>query len=154
METLDDLKKLVQVIVAEASVISERYTNESDTPVNYACIFSQSESEYENLLSLARQLGAVVQETAMGPVFHIASISTEAGDVRLLKIRRPDANRPQRGDVDFTLPDYQKFKEAHLGQPGFSLIERKDMEMIELIDPASDVLVYYSHPPLAEVLKL
>jgi hypothetical protein len=154
MVTLDDLKNLVQEIVAESRALSDKHTSERNLPVNYVCIFSQSESEYKELLSLARQLGTVAQETAMGPVFHIAPISTGAGDLHLLKIRHPDPKRPQRGDADFTLPDYQKFKETHLHQPGFNLIERKDMEMIELADPAFNVLVYYSHPPLAEALGL
>ena len=116
---------------------------------------SHSEAEYEELISLVRRTGATVaQETAMGPVFQIASVSTEAGDLRLLKIRRPDPKRPERGDADFTLPDYQKFKTAYLSRSGFSLIERSDMEMIELVDPAFDVIAYYSYPPLGEVLKI
>jgi hypothetical protein len=152
--TLDSLKKLVQDIVAKARVLSEKHTSERNAPVNYACIFAQSEHEYEDLLSLARQLGTVADETATGPVFQITPLSTDAGELRMLKIRRPDVKRPERGDADFTVSDYKKFKEAYLRKPGFSLIERKNMEMMELIDPSFDVLAYYSHPTLAEVLNL
>ena len=152
--TLEDLKTIAQNIVAQACVLSNKHTSELNAPVNYACIFTQSDSEYEEMLSLARQLGNVADETAMGPVFSIVPFPTEAGELRLLKIRRPDPKRPERGDADFTVSDYFKFKEAHLTKPGFSLIERKNMEMIELIDPSFSVLAYYSHPTLAEVLKL
>jgi hypothetical protein len=152
--TLESLKKLVQEIVAKARVLSDKHTSERNVPVNYACVFAQSESEYEELLSLARQMGTVAEETATGPVFQITPLSTEAGELHLLKIRRRDAKRPERGDADFTVSDYKKFKEAYLKKPGFSLIERKNMEMMELIDPSFDVLAYYSHPPLAEVLNL
>ena len=152
--TLSDLTQFVQSLITSARALSDKHTTERNLPVNYVCIFSQSESEYEALLLLARQLGVSAQETAMGPVFHITPIATEAGDVRLLKIRRPDPKRPERGDVDFTLPDYAKFKATYLGKPGFNLIVRTNMEMIELIDPSFDVLVYWSHPPLAQMLKI
>jgi hypothetical protein len=152
--TLNDLQVIAQSIVAQARVLSDKHTSERNAPVNYACIFTQSDSEYEEMLSLVRQLGNVAEETAMGPVFSITPIPTEAGELHLLKIRRPDPKRPERGDADFTVSDYLTFKQAHLTKPGFSLIERKNMEMIELIDPSFAVLAYYSHPPLAEVLKL
>lgn len=151
--TIDDLKKMTQDIVSQARLLSTKHTTEGDAPVNYACIFCQSQPEYEELLSLARTLGTVVEETAAGPVLQIPPLATEAGELRLLKIRRPDPKRPERGDADFTVPDYQAFKNAYLSKPGFGLIERKDMEMMELIDPTFNVLAYYSHPILAEVLK-
>ena len=72
----------------------------------------------------------------------------------MLKIRRPDPKRPERGDADFTVSDYQTFKKTQLGKPGFGLIERTNMEMLELVDPDFDVLAYYSHPTLAEVLGI
>ena len=153
--TPEHIKQFVQSLVASACVLSDKHTTERGLPVNYVCIFSHTESEYETLLALMYQMEArVAQETAMGPVFHVAPISTVVCDVNLLKIRRPDPKRPQRGDVDFTLPDYQKFKETHLGKPGFDCTVRPNMEMIELADPVFDVLVYYSHPPLSEVLLL
>ena len=152
--TLGELKKLTQEIVSEARRLSAAHTNEGDAPVNYACIFAQSQAEYENMVVLAGQLGTVVEGTPMGPVFHITPLPTDAGMLRLLKIRHPDPKRPERGDADFTVSDYQTFKRTYLGKPGFGLIERKHMEMIELFDPSFNVLAYYSHPPLADVLKI
>lgn len=152
--TTDELKALIREIVAEARQLSAAHTDQPDAPVNYACIFAQSPAEYEELVSVARQLGPVADDTATGPVFHIAPLSTDAGTLRLLKIRRPDPKRPERADADFTVADYDTFKKTHLGKPGFGLIQRKHMEMLELIDPSFNVLAYYSHPTLAEVLKL
>jgi len=106
------------------------------------------------MVEVAHQLGSVVQETPTGPVFQIKPISTVAGALRLLKIRRPDPKRPERGDADFTVTNYDSFKNKYLGKPGFSLIKRTNMEMIELIDPSYDVIAYYSYPTLADVLKL
>lgn len=152
--TPEELKALVQKIVAEARRLNATHTDEPDAPVNYACIFAQSQAEYEEMVNVARQLGPVADDTATGPVFHIAPLSTDAGTLRLLKIRRPDPKRPERGDADFTVADYDAFKKRHLSKPGFGLIQRKHMEMLELIDPSFNVLSYYSHPTLAEVLKL
>jgi len=151
---IDELKTLVRDIVADALRLSAAHTSEQKAPVNYACVFTHSTAEYEEMVKVARQLGPVAQETPTGPVFHIAPLSTAAGTLRLLKIRRPDPKRPERGDADFTVADYDSFKNTHLGKPGFSLIKRTNMEMIELIDPSYDVIAYYSHPALADVLKL
>ena len=148
----EELKKLVQKIVADSLLLSSAHTSEQKAPVNYACIFAHSAQEYEEMVEAARQLGTIAQETPTGPVFHISLLSTVAGDLPLLKIRRPDQKRPERGDADFTVSDYDSFKNAYLGKPGFSLIKRTNMEMIELLDQSYDVIAYYSHPTLAELV--
>lgn len=150
---IEDLKNIVKNIVVQADELKRTLINES-APVNYACIFCQNDDEYASFLNIAKQLGTVVQETKAGPVFHIEPIQTVAGDLRLLKIRKPDPNRPERGDADFTLSDYTSFKSAHLGNSGFKLIERDDFEMIEYTFPNTDVLIYFSNPTLAEVLGI
>ena len=150
----DELKELTRAIVAEARRLSAKHTTEPDAPVNYACIFAQNSEEYYSLIAAAKELGTVIDDTAMGPIFQIAPLSTEAGTLRLLKIRRPDPKRPERGDADFTVANYETFKAAHLGKPGWGIIRRPEMEMLELADPAFNVLAYYSHPTLGEVLKL
>lgn len=151
---IKDFEELVCGIVAQARALSDKHTTERNAPVNYTCIFSQTHVEYESFLKLASQLGAIVKETAMGPVFHIKPFATVAGKLDLVKIRRPDPNRLERGDADFTVRDYPNFRERHIGKQGFSLIDRKDMEMIELIDASFNVIAYYSYPTLHEVLKL
>lgn len=152
--TTDELKKLAQEIVAESRLLSAAHTSEPKAPVNYACVFTQSTVEYEEMVRVAHLLGPIAQDTPTGPVFHIAPLSTVAGELQLLKIRRADPKRPERGDADFTVADYESFKKEHLGRPGFGLIKRTEMEMIELIDPAYNVIAYYSYPTLATLLKL
>jgi|SRR3989344_1579797 len=149
-----EFKTLIQVIVIEASKLRDARTTKHQAPVNYACVFSQNEQEYESLISIARQLGKVVQETKMGPVFYIDPLDTVSGNLRLVKIRKPDSKRTERGDADFTVTDYPTFKKTYLNKPGFRLIERSNMEMIELIDPLFNALAYFSNPPLGKVLNL
>lgn len=150
----EELKTLIQTIVTEASKLRDARTTEHGAPVNYACVFSQSEQEYKTLLAVAGQLGRVAQEAAMGPVFYTEPMNTVAGSLRLVKIRKPDPKRTERGDADFTVTDYPTFKKIYLQKPGFKLIEREDFEMIELADPAFNALAYFSNPPLGKVLHL
>ena len=150
----EEFKKLVQMIVAEASKLRDVHTNEYKAPVNYACVFSQNEGEYESFLAIAKELGEIVKETKMGPVFHVDPIQTIAGDLRIVKVRKPDSKRKERGDADFTVSDYQNFKKEYLNKPGFGIIERPEMEIIELIDPEFSAIAYFSHPPLGEILGL
>lgn len=149
-----EFETLIKGIVVEASKLRDARTTEHEAPVNYCCVFSQDEPEYESLLAVARQLGKPVQETPTGPVFYIEPLNTVAGTLRLVKIRKPDPKRMERGDADFTVIDYLTFKKAHFGKPAFRVIERPNMEMVELADPEFDVLAYFSYPPLGKVLKL
>jgi hypothetical protein len=151
---LEDLIEITKNIISDAKKLSSLHTDQGNAPVNYACIFTQSQSEYNDLLKLAHQLGSIAEETRMGPVFKIQTIPTEAGPLQILKIRRPDPKRPERGDVDFTVSDYPTFKDKYLNKPGFNIIERENMEMIELIDPSFNVIAYYSYPTLAEVFNI
>ncbi len=152
--TLDDLKNRTLEIVAKAQNLNIKHTDQKSAPVNYACIFAHSEDEFTELVNLTVQVGCIVSETKMGPVFKIEPFETIAGPLQLLKIRRPDLKRLERGDADFTVSDYKTFKSNYLYKPGFSLITRPEMEMIELVDPAWDVLTYYSNPTLLQVLGL
>ncbi|MBI5465931.1 MAG: hypothetical protein HY974_01425 [Candidatus Kerfeldbacteria bacterium] len=149
-----DLEVLLRNVVQQARELKDKHTAEYNAPVNYAAIFTQSIDEYQTLLTLAKELGSVVQETRSGPVFDLGAIRTVAGRLRLVKVRQPDKTRPELGDADFTVSDYPRFKAAHLSKPGFKLIERPGMEMIELIDPLFKVRAYFSHPPLDKQLGL
>ena len=151
---VDELKKIAQKIVEEANNLKNKHTGERKAPVNYACVFSQSPEEYEALLAAASKLGSVVKETPPGPLFRIEPLQTVSGPLQLLKVRAPDKTRPERGDADFTVADYPACKKASLERLGFKLIEREEFEMIELMDPAFDVRVYFSHPPLDQQLGL
>jgi polyhydroxyalkanoate synthesis regulator phasin len=150
----DELLTLVQDIVKNAERLKNKHIKNDKSPVNYACIFSQSDTEYSELLLLSRKIGKVVEQMSSGILFQIPPLVTSAGKLQLLKIRVPDATRPERGDADFSLPNYPEFKKSHLSKKGYKLITREKFEMIELKDTEFDVLAYFSHPPLDEQLGL
>jgi len=149
-----DLEALVQGIVQQARDLKNAYTKETDARVNYACVFAQSQDEYDSLIHAVQQLGTVIKDTPAGPVFHISPLDTVSGTLKLLKIRKPDPTRPERGDADFTVSDYATFKKVQLSKPEFRLIERPEMEMIELVDKAFRVRAYFSNPPLDQQLNI
>jgi len=149
-----DLKNLVQKIVKESCELKDKYTNQHDAPVNYACIFSQSQEEFETLIRITGKIGKIIQETPSGPLFNIHPIKTVSGNLKLLKIRNPDKTRPERGDADFTVSNYPEFKKTQLPEKGFKLIERKDFEMIELMNSDSNIRAYFSDPPLDVQLNI
>lgn len=152
--TIGNFKQLIQEIVQKSRELKDKHTTAQSAPVNYAAVFSQNKNEYKEFSEIAKQLGKVIQNTPTGDLFKIHDIDTTAGKLQLLKIRIPDTARTERGDSDFTVADYQTFKNAYLSKPEFKLIERKDFEMIELVDPLFDVRAYFSNPPLDQQLGI
>ncbi|MBU0898533.1 MAG: hypothetical protein KKB03_03450 [Nanoarchaeota archaeon] len=148
----DHLKEKIQEIVKQATVLKDRHTDEKDACVNYACIFSQSKEEYEELIETSHKIGKIVKKTTTGLLFQIQPLNTVSGILKLLKIRLPDKTRPELGDTDFTVSNYDEFKEKHLSKKGFKLIQKEGFEMLELMNPKFNVRVYFSHPTLGEVL--
>ncbi len=151
--TSSELIDIVTDIVRQANDLKNARTDAHDAPVNYACVFCQNDAEFKEMSAVASTMGSVAKDTLAGQVFRIEPIETVAGPLLLLKIRKPDPARPERGDADFTVRHYAVFRKKYFGKPGFKLIERPDMEMIELVDPAYPVLAYFSHPTLIELLS-
>ncbi len=63
---VENLKNLVKNIVEKATALKNKHIDNKNTPVNYACIFSQSDKEYNELLEITRKIGKVLQETPSG----------------------------------------------------------------------------------------
>ena len=150
----ENLKNKVKTIVKKAAALKNKHTDAKDTPVNYACIFSQSKEGYEGLLEVAKKIGEVIKETPTGLLFHIKPLQTVSGVLRLLKIRIPDSTRPELGDADFTISNFPEFEKEYLTKPGFKLMQKPDFYMIELMDSDFDVRAYFSNPPLDEQLGI
>ncbi len=144
----EDLKIKVKNIVEKATVLKNKHINDKNTPVNYACIFSQSEGEYKELLEVARKIGKVIKETPTGLLFHIEPLQTVSGILKLLKIRIPDPTRSELGDADFTVFNFSEFEKKYLTKPNFKLMQKPDFYIIELMDSEFDVRAYFSNPPL------
>jgi hypothetical protein len=148
-------RPMILDIVRQATKLKDAYTSEESAPVNYACIFAQSQAEYDEFVKSASDIGKIIDNTSSGPLFRIDPLDTVSGKLQLLKVRMPDATRPERGDADFTVSDYPTFKRKYLAKQGFKLIKKENFEMIELMDPYSfNVRAYFSNPPLDKQLNI
>lgn len=153
METINEI---LGYIVSKTIELNNVYLPGESVKINYSAIFCQNDTEYTRLNEEASKLGEVAEDTATGPLYKFTEpFQTVAGPLWLLKIRKPDMTRTQRGDADYTLDDYYSFKEKHIHHTEhFKLIDRDNFEMLELRDEKVDVLCYFSNIPLTEQLGI
>jgi hypothetical protein len=149
---IDELEKIIFYLVKQGLATLERFTDEKNGALDYVAIFAKDENEFNDLLMIAETVGQEVdKETAKtGRTFLLNKpLDTTAGVLSLIKIRKPDDTRLQRGAPDFKIPDYQQFKDKYLKSDGnFTLMLKNDYEMIEIKGP--DVLVYIPDKTLSE----
>lgn len=152
METI----KILEYIISKTVELNKVYLPDESVKINYSAIFCQNTTEYKCFNEKVSQIGKIVEDTPTGPLYKFTKpLKTVAGPLWLLKIRKPDITRPQRGDADFTLNDYHSFKEKHLKYiKHFKVINRENFEMLELRDEKFDVLCYFSSIPLTEQLGI
>ncbi|MBA4319749.1 MAG: hypothetical protein C0412_15220 [Flavobacterium sp.] len=153
---MNKITEILEYIIPKTLELNQIYITSESTRVNYSAIFCQNETEYEELNREAAQFGDVVEDTPTGPLYKFHKpLQTIAGPLWLLKVRKLDLTRPERGDADFTLQDYNSFKEKYLKDTKhFKLIDRGNFEMIELRDPMFDVISYFSNIPLTVQLGI
>lgn len=149
-----DFNKIVNHLVNSGVSLINKHASEPHLPIEFACIFSQNQKEFEELTEVIQNLGKVVQDTPTGYTYIIDEpIKTQAGELKLIKIRKPDPARKERGDTDFNT-NYTEFKRKYQNKTGFELIERDSFEMLRLSDPDFDVMVCFSNIPLGKTLNL
>lgn len=134
--------------------LKNRFTDVSTAPIDFACIFCQNEKEYGKFTNSIEKLGKIVERTQSGFTYLLDKpIKTVAGPLRLVKIRKSDPQRPERGDADFNT-EYINFKKRYQGNHKFELIKRKTFEMIRLSDPKFDVMACFSSVPMSKDLGI
>lgn len=141
------LNETIKKIVNECLKLKNKYVSEKDLTVDWVCIFSQNQNEYQQFSNEAPQIGEIIENTPSGYIYKFTnSLQTATRKPKIFKIRIPDITKPEKGDVDFTT-DYENFKNKYLNQPHFTLIPREKFEMIELMDKDFNVRVYFSSIP-------
>src|SRR4051812_43424363 len=107
------LLKTINYLIIECNRLKNKYVDETSLEIDYVCIFSQNENEYNELYKAAKSIGKIADDTITGPIFTFnKSIMSSSKMPNVLKIRKPDITRPQKGDVDFTT-DYPYFKNKY-----------------------------------------
>ena len=151
-QQMDHLIKTIQHIVGRSADLKNKHTEETDAPVEFACIFCQNEDEYASFSQIIKPLGHIVENTETGFTYLLNEpVNTACGPLRLVKIRKPDQLRKERGDADFNT-DYEMFKQKYVDQPNFELVKRDNFEMLRLSDPEFDAMACFSSIPKSKVL--
>lgn len=151
---MNDLITTVNYIVSRSTELKGKYTDASLAPVEFACIFCHSEEEYQEFTRIIQTIGKIIERTQSGYTYLLDEpIITVAGPLRLVKIRKPDPKRFERGDADFN-SNYQNFKKLHEGDPKFELIKRETFEMLRLSHPEFDVMACFSSIPKSKLLGI
>lgn len=146
------MKEVVKRIISEGTNLKDKYADDIPMKLDYVCIFCQTEEELNKFTEEAVGLGEVGMDTPTGKVYVFEEKYPDDNGTKILKVRTPDVTRKERGDVDFFIEDYDKYKQDLLKPPIAKLIERENMEMVELWDKDFDARVYFSKPPISKDL--
>lgn len=151
---MNNLIEIINYIVDQSNKLKNRFTDVSSAPIEFACIFCQTEKEYKELTNSIESLGKIVERTPSGFTYLLDKpIKTVAGPLRLVKIRKPDPKRPEKGDADFNT-NYKNFKKKYQGISGFELVKRETFEMLRLSNPSFDVMSCFSNIPKSKSLGI
>ena len=152
---INDVYNLVKNIVSKSNDLKNKYTDEINAKVNYACIFCKNDEEFNNYVELLKKdNNYIIEDTYSGPLFRLHDLETVSGFLKLLKIRKYDDKHLDLGDADFTVSNYEEFKSKYINKPNFKLIRRNEYEMIELMEEKNEVRAYFSNIPLDEELGM
>ena len=149
---MDNLISTINYIVSRSAELKNKFTDASSAPVEFACIFCQNEKEYKEFTNSIEKFGKIVERTQSGFTYLLDKpITTVAGPLRLVKIRKPNPNRPERGDADFNT-NYASFKTKYQNDSRFELVKRETFEYLRLSDPSFDVMACFSNIPKSKDL--
>jgi hypothetical protein len=142
IQNKEGLIKAVQYVAAETSRLARKIVGKT-FPITSLTIFAHSQPEYELLIRILADLGKPYNYNNGPRVELYEPIMVDDNHIIHLRIRKPDAERPQVGCNDFET-DYETFKRKYLSRypDNLRLIKRPEYEMIELYDPEFKVLAY------------
>lgn len=145
-------RDIVFQIVNKSAALKDKYTDEVDADVEFACIFCQTDEEYEKYSKNVSKIGRIVQCSPSGYTYQLVKpVETKAGQLFFVKIRKPDVARKELGDADFNV-NYHEFKRKHHEHPNFELIKREEFEMLRLSELKGDVMACFSNIPIRKLL--
>lgn len=155
--TWKDIQEIIQYIVHKGLLALEGSSAQDKSPIDFVSIFSKDDLEFNQLTeAIEPRAKKIKSDTGITGITYLlsTSIQTEAGELKIVRIRKPDPTRPQRGAPDFRVPDYKSFKEECLNKNSgnYTILMRKGFELVEI--KGINVLVYVPNVPISEELGL
>ena len=128
-------------------------------------VFCHYEDEFDRLTKIRKELTDLNDNwnqkyfRLYKPIIISAKNGVPETTYTYLYIRKPDAETPHVGDVDFYLePEkYRELKQSLLAGKvitGVKIFDRPDLDLIRLYDPNSDVSVFVGQKTMAENVKV
>lgn len=149
-----DLIAKVKYVANKSKELKDTLLDTISAPIEFACIFCQSQEEYYSYVYSIKSLGRVVEQTKMGDTYFLDKpIFTNAGTLRFVKVRKLDSQRPEQGDADFNT-DYDQFSIRYKNDSRFELVERENFKYLRYSDPNFDVMACFSNIPKSKVLGI
>lgn len=148
------MEEVVKFVIDEGTALKDKYVKDIPMSLDYVCIFCQNQKELQEFTAKVEKLGKVVKETETGNLYLINEKYPDENGTKIIKVRIPDETKKERGDLDFCIDDYGRYKEELLKLDCSKLIVRQDSEMIELMDKDFNARVYFSNPPVRKQLNL
>lgn len=147
IEKIKDIQKGI-------TFVKDKHVSEKNLELDFITIFSHDKNEFEKLTKTAEKIGERISEHN-GPIFKLKkNLKFDNGILKIFRIRKPDAERPQKGCGDFKVSNYKYFKEKHLHKNNFLLFNGEGYEFLGIHDLNEDYLVYFPDKPLTEDLGL
>ncbi len=134
--------------------VKDKYVSEGNLVLDYITIFSQSKSEFDDLIKSANEIGEKIDEHN-GPIFKLKKyMEFDNGVLKLFRIRKPDNERTQKGCGDFKVLNYKNFKNKYIDKNNFLLFKGEGFEFLGIHDLTEDYLVYFPDIVLTEELGI
>lgn len=151
---MKNIVQIVKYVVKKSDELKKELPEVVSAPVEFACIFCQTEEEYKNFVDEITPLGEIVERTPRGNTYFLNNaIQTVSGPLRFVKVRKPDPLRPERGDADFNT-NYEELNKKYKDDPRFELIERENFEYLRYSNPDYNVMACFSDIPKSKVLGI
>ena len=121
--------------------------------MDYVDIFPRSEEDRVLLNDEAIKIGNIIEKNERGTTYRLNKpISTELGNIELLKIRKFDETRlPWLGAGDFIVNDFDKFKNKYQNAKNCKYVEAPTYNAIEI--KTDNTLAYVMDIPTSEYYK-
>lgn len=142
---------IVKYLIEKADQLINSYKMQDGiTKIDYVAIFPKSAVDETSLVESLKHIGLPVKETPTGTIYKLTTfVEMPQGEVQLVKIKKFDKNRTQRGYIDYEVADYQKFKMENLSKGVVEISQNAEgMEMLKLVDP--EVLIFFPENPLGK----
>lgn len=148
------LLERINQIVEQGIDLKNKYLQEENATIDYVAMFTQNSEEYDFYNQELNTIASIVNENTTGITYRLnVALATNAGELYLIKVRKPDQNKAQLGAPDFKIDNYDNLKEKYLKNPQFGITKASDgTEMVELKDENFNVLVYFPQLTLGEEL--